>query len=206
MRPGIPGFKGFEVKKCPILIWNDYILKLDLDRPIFTTASAILKGELNMGEAKRRKLLDPNFGTTPKLTSGMGFSNDKKEEFTAWWLGLRSPDTFAEDYPLLTRVQEIQNFLIKSSFVVITAVEVRGSELLVLTFIERNGLVTSALAGYEKLEKVEKSQLDKIALEINQYYTLELKKANGVPNKFRTYSGALHEREGECHLPLYMAF
>jgi hypothetical protein len=112
LRPGIPGFKGFEVKKCPILIWNDYILKLDLDRPIFTTASAILKGELNMGEAKRRKLLDPNFGTTPKLTSGMGFSNDKKEEFTAWWLGLRSPDTFAEDYPLLTRVQEIQNFLV----------------------------------------------------------------------------------------------
>ena len=184
MRPGFPGFKGFEVKKFPILIWNDYILKLDLDRPIFTTASAILKGELNMGEAKRRKLLDPNFGTTPKLTSGMGFSNDKKEEFTAWWLGLRSPDTFAEDYPLLTRVQEIQNFLIKSSFVVITAVEVRGSELLVLTFIERNGLVTSALAGYEKLGKVEKSQLDKIVVEINQYYTLELKKANGDCNKF----------------------
>ena len=184
MRPGLPGFKGFEVKKCPILIWNDYILKLDLDRPIFTTASAILKGELNMGEAKRRKLLDPNFGTTPKLTSGMGFSNDKKEEFTAWWLGLRSPDTFAEDYPLLTRVQEIQNFLIKSSFVVITAVEVRGSELLVLTFIERNGLVTSALAGYEKLGKVEKSQLDKIVVEINQYYTLELKKANGDCHKF----------------------
>ena len=137
-----------------------------------------------MGEAKRRKLLDPNFGTTPKFTSGMGFSNDKKEEFTACWLGLRSPDAFAEDYPVLTREQGIQNFLVKSSLVVITAVEVRASEFLVLTFIERNGLVTSAAAGYEKLGKVEKSQLEKIAVEINQYYTFELKKAKGDADKF----------------------
>ena len=137
-----------------------------------------------MGKAKRRKLLAPNFGTTRKFTSGMGFSNDKKEEFAAYWLRLRSPHVFAEDYPVLSREQGIQHLLVKSSLVVITEVEVRGSELLVLTFIERNGLVTSALAGYEKLEKVEKSQLDKIALEINQYYTLELKKANGDRHKF----------------------
>ena len=184
MRPGIPGFKGFEVKKFPILIWNDYILKLDLDRPIFTTASAILKGELNMGEAKRRKLLDPNFGTTPKLTSGMGFSNDKKEEFTAWWLGLRSPDTFAEDYPLLTREQKIQNLLVKSSLVVITRVEVRASKLLVLTFIERTGSVVSVLISYKKLGKVKKSQLQKMVVEINQYYAFELEKAKGNVDKF----------------------
>ena len=138
-----------------------------------------------MGEAKRRKLLDPNFGTTPKLTSGMGFSNDKKEEFTAWWLGLRSPDTFAEDYPLLTREQEIQNFLVKSSLVVITRVEVRASKLLVLTFIERSGLVISLVEGYKKLGKLRKvGKLEKIGAKINKYYTFELKKAKGDANKF----------------------
>ena len=69
-----------------------------------------------MGKAKRRKLLAPNFGTKPKFTSGMGFSNDKKEEFTARLSALMSPDAFAENLPVLSRQQEIQKFLVKSSF------------------------------------------------------------------------------------------
>ena len=137
-----------------------------------------------MGEAKRRKLLDPNFGKTPKFMSGIWFSNDKKEEFTVCSLKLMSPDAFAEDWPKLTRQQEIQKILVKSRLVVITAAELRAFKFLVLTSIDRKGSVVSVLACYEKLGKAEKSQLEKIVVEINQYYAFEFKKAKGDANEF----------------------
>ena len=137
-----------------------------------------------MGKAKRRKLLAPNFGTKPKFTSGMGFSNHKKEEFTARLSALMSPDAFAENLPVLSRQQEIQKFLVKSSFLVMTVGEVRASEFLMLTFIERTGSVVSVLISYKKLGKVKKSQLQKMVVEINQYYAFELEKAKGNVDKF----------------------
>ena len=98
---------------------------------------------------------------------------------------LRSPHVFAEDYPVLSREQGIQHLLVKSSLVVITRVEVRASKLLVLTFIERSGLVISLVEGYKKLGKLRKvGKLEKIGAKINKYYTFELKKAKGDANKF----------------------
>ena len=65
-----------------------------------------------------------------------------------------------------------------------TVGEVRASEFLMLTFIERTGSVVSVLISYKKLGKVKKSQLQKMVVEINQYYAFELEKAKGNVDKF----------------------